>query len=137
MQKSFEVTGPVELEIRLASGDITVDADAYGRGEVELIAHDDESQRARRRCDGRAARARRPGAGDRRRAEQARLQPRPDLRRPGDHRRARCPEESGLSTKTKSADIVAHGVLGGLHVQTASGDVEADGGINVKSASGI
>ena len=26
MQKSFEVTGPTELEIRLASGDITVDA---------------------------------------------------------------------------------------------------------------
>ncbi len=45
MQQSFDVAGPAELEIRLASGDITIDATAEGRVEVELIAHDEESQR--------------------------------------------------------------------------------------------
>ena len=45
MQKTFEVQGPVELDVRLASGDIEVDPTADGRVEIELIAHDEESQR--------------------------------------------------------------------------------------------
>src|SRR5918911_2711130 len=44
MQKSFDVSGPVTLDIRLASGDIVVDPTLDGRVEVELEAHDDESQ---------------------------------------------------------------------------------------------
>jgi DUF4097 and DUF4098 domain-containing protein YvlB len=139
MQKSFEVAGPVELEIRLASGDITVDADADGRVEVELTAHDEESQRL---VDDATVELR-EHAG---RAQV--IVDVPNKRgfnlgqifgSQGITCRIRCPQESGLSTKTKSADVVAHGMLGGLHVQTASGDVEADrvsGGINVKSASG-
>ena len=139
MQKSFDVAGPVELEIRLASGDITVDANADGRVEIELTAHDDESQRL---------------------VDEATVELREHANRPqviidvpnkrgfnlgqmfsrqGITCRVRCPQGSGLSAKTKSADLVAHGVLGGLHVQTASGDVEADrvtGGVNVKCASG-
>ncbi len=139
MQKTFEVAGPVELEIRLASGDITVDAGSEDRVEVELIAHDEESQRL---------------------IDEATVELREQTGRPlvivdvpgkrgfnlgqmfsrqGITCRVRCPQESGLSAKTKSADLVAHGVLGGLHVQTASGDVDVDrvtGGVNVKSASG-
>jgi len=139
MQKTFEVAGPVELEIRLAAGDITVDAGSDGRVEVELIAHDEESQRL---------------------IDEATVELREQAGRPqvivdvpgkrgfnlgqmfsrqGITCRVRCPQGSGLSAKTKSADVAAHGVLGGLHVQTASGDVEADrvtGGVNVKSASG-
>ena len=45
MQKSFDVQGPVELDVRLTSGDIEVDPSAEGRVEIELIAHDEESQR--------------------------------------------------------------------------------------------
>ena len=45
MQKTFEVQGPVEIDVRLTSGDIEVDPTAEGRVEVELIAHDEESQR--------------------------------------------------------------------------------------------
>ncbi len=139
MQQSFEVAGPAELEIRLAAGDITVDAAVDGRVEVELIAYDEESQRL---------------------VDEATVELREHSGRPqvivdvpnkrgfnlgqmfgrqGITCRVRCPEGSGLSTKTKSADLVAHGVLGGLNVSTASGDVEADritGGVNVKSASG-
>jgi DUF4097 and DUF4098 domain-containing protein YvlB len=139
MQKSFEVTGPAELEIRLASGDITVDAATEGRVEVELTAHDEESQRL---IDDATVELREQGGRPQVIVEV------PNKRgfslgqmfsSQGITCRVRCPEGSGLSTKTKSADVVARGVLGGLHVQTASGDVEADrvtGGINVKSASG-
>ena len=44
MQKSFDVNGPVELDIRLASGDIEIDPTLDGRVDVELIAHDEESE---------------------------------------------------------------------------------------------
>ena len=139
MQKSFDVAGPVELEIRLASGDITVDADADGRVEIELTAHDDESQRL---VDEATVELREHGnrpqvivdVPNKRGFNLGQM-----FSRQGITCRVRCPQGSGLSAKTKSADLVAHGVLGGLHVQTASGDVEADrvtGGVNVKCASG-
>ena len=139
MERSFEVAGPAELEIRLASGDITIDPTLDGRVEVELTATDEESQRL---------------------VDEATIDLRESHGRPlivievqkkagfnlgslfgrqGITCRVRCPEGSGVSAKTKSADFSAHGVLGGLNVQTASGDVEADqvkGGVNVKSASG-
>ena len=139
MQKSFEVTGPAEVEIRLAAGDITVDAGLDNRVEVELIAHDEESQRL---VDDATIELREHGG----RAQV--IVDVPNKRgfnlagmfgRQGITCRVRCPQDSGLNTKTKSADLVVHGVLGGLNVQSASGDVEADrvsGGVNVKNASG-
>jgi DUF4097 and DUF4098 domain-containing protein YvlB len=137
MQKSFEVQGPVELDLRLASGDIHVDPTADGRVEVELVAHDEESQRL---------------------VDDARIELSPHGHRPtivvdvpqkrgftftlfgrsGIECRIRCPHDSGLSIRTKSADIEARGTLGGLNVATASGDIDVDrvsGGVNVKSAS--
>jgi hypothetical protein len=137
MQKTFEVHGPVELEVRLASGDIEVDPSADGRVEIELIAHDEESQRL---------------------VDNARIELNPHGHRPtvlvdvphkkgfsisifgrsGIECRIRCPHDSGLSVRTKSADISTRGTLGGLNVQTASGDLDIDrvsGGVNVKSAS--
>jgi DUF4097 and DUF4098 domain-containing protein YvlB len=137
MQKTFEVQGPVELDVRLANGGIEVDPTADGRVEVELIAHDEESQRL---------------------VDDARIELSPHGQRPtivvevpqkrgfnlnlfgraGIECRIRCPHDSGLSVRTKSADVSARGVLGGLNVQTASGDVDIDrvsGGVNVKSAS--
>ena len=45
MQKAFDIDGPAQLEIRLASGDIEIDPTLDGRVEVELTAHDEESQR--------------------------------------------------------------------------------------------
>jgi len=45
MQKTFEVTGPVELEVRLASGEIEIEvAEGATTVDVELIAYDEESQ---------------------------------------------------------------------------------------------
>jgi hypothetical protein len=137
MQKTFEVQGPVELDVRLASGDIEVDPSAEGRVEVELVAHDEESQRL---------------------IDNARIELNPHGHRPtvlidvpqkrgfsisifgrsGIECRIRCPHDSGLAVRTKSADISTRGTLGGLNVATASGDLDIDrvsGGVNVKSAS--
>jgi DUF4097 and DUF4098 domain-containing protein YvlB len=138
MQKTFEVQGPVELDVRLASGDIDVDPNTEGRVEIELIAHDEESQRL---------------------VDNARIELNPHgnrstvlvdvpqkkgfsisiFGRSGIECRIRCPHESGLSVRTKSADVSARGVLGGLNVQTASGDIDlsvAHGPVNVTSVSG-
>jgi len=140
MQKTFEVQGPVELEVRLASGDIEVEASHDGSVEVELTAHDEESQRllddARIELSDRHGRPvvlvdvphKRGGFGFS-----------ISFGRSGISCRIRCPQQSGLSVKTKSADTRVRGTLGGLNVASASGDVEVDvvtGGVNVKSASG-
>jgi hypothetical protein len=137
MQKTFEFQVPVDLDVRLASGDIEVDPTAEGRVEIELIAHDEESQRL---------------------VDNARIELNPHGHRPtvlvdvpqkkgfsisifgrsGIECRIRCPHDSALSVRTKSADISTRGTIGGLNVQTASGDLDVDrvsGGVNVKSAS--
>jgi DUF4097 and DUF4098 domain-containing protein YvlB len=136
MHKAFEIDGPAQIEVRLAAGEIVVDPTLEGRIEVELTAHDDESQRL---------------------VDDARVELNdghllidvPNKRggfsfslgfsRQGITCRIRCPQSSGLSARTKSADVLARGTLSGLNVSTASGDVEADrveGGLNIKSASG-
>jgi DUF4097 and DUF4098 domain-containing protein YvlB len=140
MHKAFNVDGPAELDLRLASGDIEIDPTLDGRIEVELTAHDEESQRL---------------------VDEARIElhdhhGRPQLvidvpnksrgfsfalvfGRSGITCRIRCPQSSLLSVRSKSADVRAGGTLGGLNVATASGDVEAhvvEGGVSIKSASG-
>ena len=135
MQKAFDVDGPAQLEIRLASGDIEIDPTLDGRVEVELTAHDEESQRlvdeARIEQSGRQVTVdvpqRRGGFGF------------SLFGRGGITCHVRCPENSGVSARTKSADVTVRGTIGGLNVQTASGDTTArtvTGGLNVKSASG-
>jgi putative adhesin len=139
MQKSFDVTGPVELDIRLTSGDIEIDPSLEGRVEIELIAHDEESQ----------------ALLDETRIELQNNGRRPTIlidvpkrrgsfslgmlfNRTGISATIRCPEDSGVQLRSKSADLSARGLLGGLNVATASGDIEVDrvsGGVNVKSAS--
>jgi len=136
MQKTFDVAGPVELEVRLASGEVVIDPSLDGKVDVELVARDEESQRH---------------------IDDARIELRDNLLvvdvpqkrsglsfgivfgRSGVDCRVRCPEGSGVNVRTKSADVSVRGTVAGLNVQTASGDVEADrvtGGVNVKSASG-
>jgi hypothetical protein len=137
MQKTFEVQGPVELDVRLTSGDIEVDPTAEGRVEVELIAHDEESQRlidnARIELNAQGHRPTVVIDVPQKKGFSITL-----FGRSGIECRVRCPHDSGLSIRTKSADIEARGTLGGLNVQTASGDIDIDrvsGGVNVKSAS--
>ena len=141
MQKTFEVSGPIELDLRLASGEIEIDPSLDGRVEISLEAHDDDSQRlideARVELQDHAERQRvivdvpnRRGGG---------FSFGLVFGRSGITCRVRCPEASLVSVKSKSADVLARGTIGGLSVQTASGDVEVDrvlGDVSVKSASG-
>jgi DUF4097 and DUF4098 domain-containing protein YvlB len=136
MHKTFPIDGPAQIDVRLAAGEIELDPSADGSVEVELIAHDDESQRL---------------------VDDARVELQdhtlvvdvPQKRggfnwsilsgRQGITCRIRAPHASGLSVRTKSADVIARGTIGSLNVSGASGDVEAvrvEGGVNVKSASG-
>jgi hypothetical protein len=137
MQKSFEVQGPVELDVRLTSGDIEVDPTLDGRVDVELVAHDEESQRlvdsARIELNQHGHRPTVVVDVPQKRGFSLTL-----FGRSGIECRIRCPHDSGLAVRSKSADVLARGTLGGLNVATASGDVEVDrvsGGVNVKSAS--
>lgn len=134
MQKTFEVHAPPEIEIRLAAGEIEVDASLEGSVEVELIAGDESSRRlvedALVELHGSRLAVhvpqRRGGFGL-------------SLGRQGITCRVRCPRGSRLAVRAKSADVSVSGRLDALDVTTTSGDVEAeavDGGLNVRSASG-
>jgi len=136
VQKTFDIDGPAQIEVRLASGEIVVDPTLEGRIEVELTAHDDESQRlvddARIELNDRNLIVDVP---NKRGGFSFSL----GFTRQGITCRIRCPQNSSLSVRSKSADVVARGTLGGLNVSTGSGDVEAnrvEGGVNIKSASG-
>jgi DUF4097 and DUF4098 domain-containing protein YvlB len=141
MEQSFDVSSPAELDVRLTSGEIEVEAVEGGtRVEVTLIAHDEESQQL---VD--AARIELHDHHGRPQVIVDVPQRRGGLNfgfffgRQGITCRIRTPELSLLSTRSKSADLSVHGTLGGVNVATASGDVRlerVDGGLNVKSASG-
>jgi DUF4097 and DUF4098 domain-containing protein YvlB len=136
MQKTFDVTGPIRLEVDLASGDIDIDPSLEGQAEVELTAHDEESERL----------------VDAARVEFANgrlLVDVPQKRggfsfavvfgRGGITCRVRCPEGSDVTTRTKSADLRVRGTIGSLTASTASGDTRAArvrGDVHLKSASG-
>lgn len=140
MQKSFEVNGAVRLDVRLASGLIEIEPTLEGRVEVELTAHDSESQQL---VD--AARVELRGSGDRQEVV-VDVPARPRswnlgnlLARQTISCRIQCPAGSDLKARSKSADIRARGTLGEVDVATASGDVlvaDTLGDISIKSASG-
>ena len=139
MQKQFEVTGPIEVDIRLASGEVEIDPSLDGHAEVELVGHDEES---RALVEASTVELREHGT-------QKLVVDVPQRKsgfglgllfgREGVGCRVRCPSGSTLAARTKSADVVARGVLGSANVATASGDVElerVEGGVTVKTASG-
>jgi hypothetical protein len=142
MQKVYEVNGAVDLDLRLAAGEIEVETTAEpNRLEIELLAHDEESQQL---------------------VDEARVtlhdpEGRPQLTidvpnrrsggfgfgffsgRQGITCRVRAPQGSGLSVRTKSADLAVHGTVGNVNVTSASGEVELQrvaGALTVKNASG-
>jgi DUF4097 and DUF4098 domain-containing protein YvlB len=141
MQKSFEVTDPAELEVRLAVGEIEIEAIEGAQSvDVELTAHDEESEQL---------------------VEAARVELRDHHGRPevivdvpqkrggfnfgslfgrsGITCRIRTPRGSVLNVRSKSADLSVRGTVGGVNVTTASGDAlleDVEGGLNVKTASG-
>jgi len=136
MQKTFETDGPVSLDLRIPSGEIVIDPTLEGRVEVDLVAHDEESQALvdAARVDLRGdqlivdvpSKSRAFGIGLL-------------FGRQGISCRVRCPISSSLEARTKSADVTARGPLRTAAVSTASGDVElrlVETDLVVKSASG-
>jgi hypothetical protein len=140
MEKTFDVSGPVRLDILLNSGTIEIDPTLEGKVDVELIGHDSESQQL---VD--SARVELRGSGERPEivihvpARQRSWGLASLLSRQTISCRVQCPPGSDLKARTKSADVRARGTLGDVDVATASGDVHvADtlGEISLKSASG-
>jgi hypothetical protein len=136
MQKTFEVSGPVKVDVQLPAGEVAVDASAEGSAEVELVAHDERSQQL---------------------VDDARVELRGNelvidvsQRRRGldfggffgGHGitcRVRVAAGSSLRARTKSADVHVRGPLAEADIATASGDVALDdlsGNLTVKTASG-
>jgi hypothetical protein len=136
MQKSFETPGPVSLDLRVPIGEIEIDATLEGRVEVELIAHDEESQalvdaaRVEQR-DGRIlvdVPHRRSGFGFSF-----------FFGRSGISCHVRCPARSSVEVRSKSADVDGRGTTGSVAVNTASGSVTfetVEGNFDAKTASG-
>jgi DUF4097 and DUF4098 domain-containing protein YvlB len=136
MERTFDTTGPVTLDLRVPTGEIVIDPTLDGRVEIELIAHDEESHAL---------------------IEAARIEQHGDhvhveiphkrggfgfqffFGRSGISCRIKCPPSSNLEVRSKSADVSARGALGNVSVGTASGEVElrtVEGNLGVKSASG-
>ncbi len=140
MNKTFDVSGPVELDIALASGEIEVDPSLDGHVEIELTAHDEESQllvdNARIELQERHGRPHVTIEVPKKRGMT--LSFGMIFGRQGITCRVRCPQESSVQVRSKSADLSVRGAIGALNVATASGDVEVDrvsDGVSVKSAS--
>jgi len=137
MQKSFETHDDhVTLDVRVPTGEITIDPSLDGRVEVELIAHDEESQAM-------ADAARIEQAGDRILVDVPSRGRSFGLSfifgRQGITCRVKCPPMSNADVRTKSADVQALGTLRRANVATASGDVslqDVAADLNVKTASG-
>jgi len=136
MQKTFEVAGPIEVDVQLAIGDIRVDRASEGTVEVELVAHSPEAQEL---------------------VDEARVELRgsqlvvevPQRRGGfsfkdlfggrGIDCRIACAEGSSLRVRSKSADVAVTIDLAGADIATASGDARlenVDGDLSFKAASG-
>ena len=141
MERTFDVSGPVELEVRLASGEIEIEEIAgLTRAEVELTALDEESQQLVDKAQ--IELREQPGRSklivdvpSRRSGFSLGVL----LGRGGITCHVRAPESSGVSVRSKSAAVSVRGTAGAVSVQTASGDVtvqDVNGSFSVKSASG-
>lgn len=138
MNKTFEVSGPIHVDVELASGDIRIDRGDGDTVEVDLQANDPESQelvdQARVEMRGQelvvAVDGKRSGFG----FNLSNL-----FGGRGITCRIRCAEGSTLRVRTKSADLVATLDLAGADIATASGDARLEdvaGDLSFKGASG-
>jgi hypothetical protein len=133
MHKTFEIDGPVRVDVKLAAGEIEIVGSQKG-AEVELVAHDADLQEL---------------------VDNARIELRgnelivevPERRGwkfsfgggRGIGCRIACAEGSSLKARSGSADIEASINLAEADIATASGDVsvrDVSGNLSVKTASG-
>jgi DUF4097 and DUF4098 domain-containing protein YvlB len=140
MQKTFDVTEPVRLDVSLAVGRIEIEATHAGQVEVILTAHDDESQKLvdQAKVELRESSGRQEVVVDV-----------PEKRNAfgiggwfngrGITCQIRCPESTAVRARTKSADLAVTGTAGDVDLATASGDCrlhDVAGDLHIRSASG-
>ena len=131
-RETFDITGPLALDIRVPSGEVEVEAAEGTEAVVELSASPELEQEARielrPKRDGHELSViieKRNGLF-RSFREEVRL-------------RVTAPPGSDVDVSTASADVDARGVFGGIEVSTASGDVsfeKSTGDVQINSASG-
>ena len=132
MQKTFEISGPVDLNVELTAGDIVVAPGSDGSVEVELVAHDAESQEL---VDNATVELRG-------REVFVQIQKKGgwfNFRNRGITCTIKCVDGSSLRARTKSGDIEADIDLARAWVNTASGDISlrnVSGDLSANSASG-
>ncbi|HZO98164.1 MAG TPA: DUF4097 family beta strand repeat-containing protein [Gaiellaceae bacterium] len=136
MNKTFDVSGPVNVDVQLSSGDIRLERSDNDTAEVSLEAHDAEAQElidsARVELRGRDLIIDVPG-------KQRGFNLANFFGGRGIICRVRCADHSSLRARTKSADIVVAIDLAEADIATASGDARlqnVDGDLAFKGASG-
>jgi len=139
MNHTFDVSGPVNVDVQLSSGEIRVERGDPGVAEVELTAHDADSQElvdaARVELRGRDLVIDVPG----RRSGGFGFNLKDVFGGRGITCRIRCEEGSSLRARSKSADIDVSLDLNEADIATASGDADlrnVHGDLSFKGASG-
>jgi DUF4097 and DUF4098 domain-containing protein YvlB len=130
LREAFDTPGPVTLRLRVAAGQVEVEADTQGRTELEV----EPSNRAAVELLERVRIESRETSGGTRIDLET-----PDREAAGGSAlgflgrgtpefgvRIRCPEGAALQLESRSADLDTRGRLGALAVKTASGDVEVE-----------
>jgi DUF4097 and DUF4098 domain-containing protein YvlB len=135
MNKTFDVSGPVRVNVELASGTIEVDPTA-DNATVELIAHDESSQEL---VDAATVELR----GNELVVDVPNRRTGFNLGNFFGGRGISCtirvPHGSSLRTRSKSADVVVRGPVAEADIATASGDArlaDVTGDLTFKGASG-
>lgn len=132
MKKTFETPRTPTVDVRLAAGSIDVAAAAVDTTEIDVEPLDDKAEELMEKF---VVEQR----GDEIRVEAPERRGISLGRGPAFAVRVTCPTGTRLRTRTASADLSAHGRLGGLEAKTASGDLDVedvDGDVSLNSASG-
>jgi hypothetical protein len=139
--ETFEIHGPLELQCRLGSSDLRIEATADPTATVEIVGgRDDEATRElidgftvalRERLNGAELVVEEP----KRSSRGLRL----FSRDPGVSVRVHCPEGTSVHAAGGSTDVEGAGTLGRVEIKTGSGDVALRGsvaGLRATTASG-
>ncbi len=128
MEKTFDTTGPLRLDLRIPAGGIEIDAAETEQTVVTLHGEADVLETAVVEL-----------RGDELRVELPERRGLLGFRSPEVRLELRCPQGSSAVVRTKSADLRVRGTLDRVDATTASGDVgleRVDGPVTLKSASG-
>jgi DUF4097 and DUF4098 domain-containing protein YvlB len=128
MEKTFQTAGPIRLDLYVPAGEVEIEAAGSGEARVRIDGPDELVDRAVVELRGDELIVHFP---DRKGLFGS-------FRNDGIHVFVRCPDDSALQARTKSADLAVRGWLAAARVETASGDVTLDrfGNGDARSASG-